>query len=136
MDKYFGNFVTTTSTLMLLVGFIYMGYHIRYHKSIKNWGRRVAILSSVGLILCCFVATRDNYHQSVQVSFDASITPGIFTIDSIQSTLCCIGGAIIAFSAISSIFTKSQRYRKTMFFLLSATIIFKTVVIEISRWGM
>ena len=134
MDKYFGNFITTASTLMLLVAFIYMAYTMRNHKNIENWGRRIAFLASFGLILCCFVATRDNYHRSVQASFDTSVTPGIFTIASIQSTLCCIGGAVIAFSTISSIFVKNQKYRKIMFFVLSTSIVVKTLIIEISRW--
>jgi hypothetical protein len=85
-------------------------------------------------VVCCFVAIRDGYHLSVQASFDAAITAGLFTLDSIQSNLCCIGGAIIALSSISSIFVKNQKYRKAMFFILSTVILLKALIIEISRW--
>lgn len=131
---YFGNYVTTTTTILLFVELGYIVYVIRKQRDIKNWGRRTAFIALWGLLLCCFVATRDNYHLSVQASIDGSVNPGIFTIDSIQSTVCCIGGAVIAFSALSSIFIKKQKYRKAMFLMLSAMVIMKTVVIELSRW--
>ena len=133
---YFGNTVTSISTIMLLTELGYIGYNVFKHKEIQYWGRRIAILAMWGLLLCCFVAMRDNYHLSVQASFDANVLPGRFEIDSIQSNLCCIGGGVIAFSAISSIFVKKQKYRKAMFMVLGATIIIKTLVIEISRWMM
>lgn len=131
---YFGNYVTTVSTVLLVVAFGYIAYTIRKQNNIEYWGRRTAFLAVFGLVVCCFVATRDNYHLSVQASIDGSVNPGIFTTDSIQSTVCCIGGAVNAFSALSSIFIKKQKYRRAMFLLLSAMIIMKTLVIEISRW--
>ncbi len=133
---YFENFVTTMSTVMLIIVFGYIAYTIRKQGSIEYWGRRIAFLAVFGLAVCCFVATRDNYHLSVQASIDGSVNPGIFTIESIQSKICCIGGAVIAFSALSSIFIKKPKYRKAMFLLLSAMIVIKTLVIEISRWMM
>lgn len=131
---YFGNYVTTISTILLVIACGYIACTIRKRNDIEYWGRRIAFLASFGLLICCFVAARDNYHLSVQASFDTSVNPGIFTIYSVQSTICCIGGAIIAFVSLSSIFIKKQKYRKVMFWLLSAVMIMKTLVIEISRW--
>lgn len=105
-------------------------------KKINLWGRRIAVLALFGLALCCFVATRDNYHLSVQSSFDQTVSAGLFTLESIQSTVCSIGGAIIALASISSIFVKKQRYRKIMFFIIGVTMLVKTLVIEISRGVM
>lgn len=136
MELYFGNFVTTVSTLLIFAMVCFIVYTIFKREGIQFWGRRVAFIALYGLLICCFVATRDNYHLSVQASFDNTVTAGLFTIYSIQSTLCCIGGAIITFSSISSIFVRNQKYRKVMFFVLSAAIIFKMLVIEISRLGM
>ncbi len=136
MELYFGNFVTTVSTLLIFAMVCFIVYTIFKREEIQFWGRRVAFIALYGLLICCFVATRDNYHLSVQASFDNTVTAGLFTIYSIQSTLCCIGGAIITFSSISSIFVRNQKYRKVMFFVLSAAIIFKILVIEISRLGM
>lgn len=134
MNMFFGNFVTTATTVLLIVAVFYVVYCGMKQSSIRCWGRKTAILAVWGLVLCCFAATRDGYHYSVQASFDDSIAAGIFTIDSIQSILCCVGGAIIAFSSFSSVFVKNQKYRKTMFFLLGATIILKAIVIECSRF--
>lgn len=130
---YFGSFVATTSTIMVILALAYIIYSAINQKKIKYWGRKIALLALFGLVICCFVATRDGYDKSVQSTFDTSVKAGIFTLDSIQSTLCCIGGAIIAFSSLSSIFIKNQKYRKVMFFLLCVAFIFKTLTIEISR---
>lgn len=133
---YFGNMLTTITTMILLAELSYISYIIYRQKEIKNWGRCIATLTMWGLLLCCFVAARDSYHLSVQASMDENVMPGIFAIDSIQSTICSIGGGLIAFSAISSIFVKKQKYRKLMFMVLSIIIINKVLVIEISRWIM
>ncbi|MFT9078294.1 hypothetical protein [Ethanoligenens sp.] len=134
MNMYFGNFVTAVSTLMVCALIAYIIYTAVKQKKIEHWGRRIALLAFFGLVTCCFVAVRDGYVLSVNASIDSAVKAGLFKIDSLQSTLCCIGGAIIAFSSISSIFVKNPKYRKAMFFVLSAAIIFKTLVVEISRW--
>lgn len=131
---YFGNFVTTVTTVLLITAVLYVVYCGMKRDSISCWGRKTALLAVWGLLLCCFAATRDGYHYSVQASFDDSIAAGMFTIDSIQSVLCCIGGAVIAFSCLSSVFVKNQKYRKLMFFLLGAVMMIKALIIECSRF--
>lgn len=130
---FFGNVTSTATTILLICAVLYITYTAVNHKHIKQWGRNVAALFIWGLLICCLAAMRDSYHLSVQASFDSTIRAGIFTIDSIQSSLCCIGGAVIAFSGISSIFIKNQKYRKIMFFLMSLSIILKMLIIECSR---
>lgn len=131
---YFGNFVTTISTMLVVIACIYIACTIRKRNYIEYWGRRIAFLATFGLIICCFVGARDGYHLSVQSSFNTSVEPGIFTIDSIQSTACCLGGAVISFASISSVFVGNQKYRRVMFFMLSGTMIIKMLIIEVSRW--
>ena len=133
MNLYFGNVPSIISTLLVIGVFIYIGVTVAKQNEIKFWGRRIAILALLGLLICIFVATRDGYDLSVQASIDTGVLPGLFTVDSIQSTLCIIGGAVTAFCSLSSIFVKRQRYRKAVFFILSAIILFKTLVIEVSR---
>ncbi len=123
--------VISTIAILMELAFIVYGYVKR--KQIKGWGRQTLLIGLWGLFVCCLVATRDKYHLSVQASFDPSVSAGLFTIDSMQSTLCCIGGAIIAFAGLSSIFVKKQGYRKLMFFVLGGAVILKTIIIEISR---
>ena len=133
MKLYFGN-VSSVITILLIVGvFIYMFTTIKRQNEINSWGKRIAVLALTGLLICIFAATRDGYDLSVQASIDHSTLPGVFTASSIQSILCSLGGAVIAFSIFSSIFVKKQWYRKAMFFTLSSVIIFKVFVIEISR---
>ena len=133
MDLYFGDVFLIISTLLVISIFIYIGITIANQNEIKSWGKRITTLVSWGLLVCIFVAVRDGYHLSVQASMDTDVLPGLFTLDSIQSALCCISGAVIAFCSLSSIFVRKQRYWKVMFFILSAIILFKTLVIEISR---
>ena len=133
MKLYFGNAPSIISTLLIIGIFIYVGITIAKQKEIKSWGKRIAILALWGLLVCIFVATRDGYDLSVQASMSTGVLPGLFPLNSIQSSLCCIGGAIIAFCSLSSIFVRKQGYRKVMFFILSATILLKTLVIELSR---
>ena len=134
MNLYFGDFVVTISTVLVLVVWTFIVFNLVRHKKIEFWGRRIAVLALIGLIVCCFVAMRDEYHLSVQASFDESVTAGLFSVTGIQSILCCIGGAIIFLSSFSVIFVKNQKYRKAIFFVLSCIIIFKTLLIEVSRW--
>lgn len=133
MNLYFGDFTSIISTFLVIGVFIYMGITIGKQNQITSWGKRIIILALWGLLICIFTAARDGYALSVQVSMGDQVSPGLFALDSIQSTLACIGGAVIAFCSLSSIFVRKQGYRKAMFFILSAAIIFKTLVIEISR---
>lgn len=131
---YFGDFVTTISTLLVFLEVGMIGYTFAKRSRIQYWGRRTLIVGMLGLVICCFVAARDSYHMSVQSMFDASIEAGLFATDSIQSNLCCIGGAIITFAGLSSLVVKKQRHREIMFYLMSCVFIAKTFIIEISRW--
>lgn len=52
MRLYFGNMVTTVTTLMIvsLVGFV--GYSISSRNSINYWGRRSLFVLAYGLVIC------------------------------------------------------------------------------------
>ena len=57
MKLYFGNAITTATTLMLfaLLGFI--SWSVLNRTSIQYWGRRSLVLLVFGLVICCFAAT-------------------------------------------------------------------------------
>ena len=59
MKLYFGNMVTTVTTIMIiaLVGFI--GYSVWNRNTISYWGCRNLFLLMYGLVICCFAAARD-----------------------------------------------------------------------------
>ena len=133
MKLCFGSFSSIISTILIVGIMVYIWNTISKRSEINSWGKKIALLALWGLLICIFASTRDGYVQSVQASMDTKVLPGVFTADSIQSVLCSIGGAVIAFSSLSSIFVKRQGYRKVMFNILSAAIVFKVLVIEISR---
>ena len=59
MKLYFGNMVTTITTLMILslIGFI--GYSISNRGNINFWGRRSLFVLIYGLVICCFAAAKE-----------------------------------------------------------------------------
>lgn len=133
MELYLGNIITSISSLSIISIWIYIGYTYIKRNTIKTWGRRVLCIALWGLGVCILAATRDGYHYSVQAAIGESIEVGLFTLPSIQSRLCTLAGAVIGFATLSSLFIRKQGYWKVMFFILSSTIIFKTLLIEASR---
>ena len=73
MKLYFGNMVTTVTTLMIvsLVGLV--GYSIGNRSNINFWGRRSLIVLAYGLVICCFAAARDGLDKTIQYTIDASL---------------------------------------------------------------
>ena len=127
---FFGNLWSILSTLFLIAVLVYIILTIKKYKLIDHWGKKIFVLTFIGLLLCIFVVLRDNYVTALQGGI------GLFTLESLQINLACLGGAIIGFSSLSSIFICNQKYRKIMFFILSGTILFKIGLIEISRIAM
>ena len=63
MKLYFGNAITTVTTLMLfaLLGFI--GWSVVNRSSIQYWGRRSTVLLVFGLVICCFCGSTGRVGQ-------------------------------------------------------------------------
>ena len=133
MKLYFGNAVTTITTLMILslVGFI--GYTISNRSNIHFWGRRSLFVLAYGLVICCFAATRDGLDKTIQYTIDGSCNPGIFSLVSIPNIIGCVGATIIIVAAIATPIAKSQHMREIWFYVMSCGVILKIVVMEISR---
>ena len=106
MKLYFGNMVTTVTTLMLvlLVGFV--GYSISNRSNISFWGRRSLFVLAYGLVICCFAAARDGLDKTIQYTIDGSCNPGIFSLVSVPNIIGCVGAAIIILAiSITTIFS-------------------------------
>ena len=71
MKLYFGNMVTTVTTLMVLslVGFV--GYSISSRNNINVWGRRSLFVLVYGLVICCFAAARDGLDKTIQYTIES-----------------------------------------------------------------
>lgn len=133
MKLYFGNIVTTVTTLMILslVGFV--GYSISSRSNINFWGRRSLFVLIYGLVICCFAATRDGLDKTIQNAIDGSCNPGIFSLVSVPNVIGCVGAMIIIIAAIATPLAKSQHMREIWFYVMSSGVMLKVAVMEISR---
>ena len=133
MKLYFGNAITTATTLMLfaLLGFISWSVVNRF--SIQYWGRRSAVLLVAGLVVCCFAAARDGLDKTIQHAIDGSCTPGLFPLISVPTIVGCVGALLIIIAAIATPIAKTQRMREAWFYVMSSGAVLKIVTMEIAR---
>lgn len=115
------------AVLLSVMIIFYIGISIKNRRKINYWGRRVLILATVGLVLCFTAVFRDGYIDSLTGG------RGLFLLDSITIQLAYAGGAVIGFAVLTAVIIRKQNYRKWMFYLLSAAIVFKLIVVEFSR---
>ena len=133
MKLYFGNAITTATTLMIfaLLGFI--GYSVLDRANIEYWGRRSAILLVFGLVVCCFAAARDGLDKTIQNAIDGSCTPGLFPLVSVPTIVGCVGALLIIIAAIATPIVKTQQAREVWFYVMSGGAVLKIVTMEIAR---
>lgn len=133
MRLYFGNAVTTVTTLVIffLLGFI--GYSVFNRANIQYWGRRSVILLIFGLVICCFAAARDGLDKTIQNAIDGSCAPGIFSLISVPTIVGCVGAVLIIVAAIATPIAKTQHSREVWFYVMSGGAVLKIVTMEISR---
>ena len=133
MKLYFGNAITTVTTLMLfaLLGFI--GWSVVNRSSIQYWGRRSTVLLVFGLVVCCFAAARDGLDKTIQHAIDGSCAPGLFPIISVPTIVGCIGALLIIVAAIATPIAKTQKMREAWFYVMSSGVVLKIVTMEIAR---
>lgn len=133
MKLYFGNAVTTVTTLMIasLVGFI--GYSVGNRGSIDFWGRRSLFVVIYGLVICCFAAARDGLDKTIQYTIDGSCDPGIFSLVSVPNIIGCIGATIIIIATIATPIARSQHMREVWFYVMSGGVMLKVAVMEVAR---
>ena len=132
MKLYFGNTVTTVTTLMIIALVVFTGYTFYARAGISHWDRRSALLLVYGLAVCCFATARDGLDRTIQNAIDGSCAPGIFQLISVPTVIGCIGALIIIVAAIATLFTKSQHMREIWFFLMSGGALLKILTMEIA----
>ena len=133
MKLYFGNAITTATTLMLfaLLGFI--GWSVWGRAVIQYWGRRSVLLLVFGLVVCCFAAARDGLDKTIQNAIDGSCAPGLFPLVSIPTIVGCVGALLIIIAAIATPIAKTQKMREVWFYVMSSGAVLKFVTMEIAR---
>ena len=133
MKLYFGNAVTTVTTIMILVLLGFIGESIANRTSINYWGRRSLFLLAYGLVICCFAAARDGLDKTIQNTINGSCAPGVFSLVSIPNLIGCIGATIIIISAVATSIAKSQHMRQIWFYVMSSGVMLKILVMEVAR---
>ena len=133
MKLYFGNTVTTVTTIMILVLLGFIGGSIANRSNINCWGRRSLFLLVYGLVICCFAAARDGLDKTIQNTIDGSCVPVMFSLVSIQNLIGCIGATIIIIAAVATPIAKSQHMRQIWFYVISSGVMLKILVMELAR---
>lgn len=133
MKIYFGNTVTTVTTIMILALMGFVGYSVINRTNIQYWGRRSMFLLVYGLVVCCFAAARDGLDKTIQCAIDGSCAPGIFPLVSVPTIVGCVGALMILVAAIATPIAKSQHAREAWFYLMSGGVTLKIVTMEIAR---
>ena len=133
MKLYFGNGVTTATTLMILALLGFIGYSVFSRANIQYWGRRSVILLVFGLVICCFAAARDGLDKTIQHAVDGSCATGLFPLVSVPTIIGCIGALLILIAATATPIAKTQRAREIWFYIMSGGAVLKIVTMEIAR---
>lgn len=133
MKLYFGNGVTTATTILLFVLLGFLWDSIWHRENIVYWGRRTLFVLLFGLLICCFAAARDGLDKTIQHAIDGSCAPGLFPLVSVPTLIGCVGAALILIAAIATPIAKSQEMREVWFYLTSAGVMLKILTVEISR---
>lgn len=133
MRLYFGNAVTTATTLMIIALLGYIGWSVFNRAVIQYWGRRSVLLLVFGLVVCCFAAARDGLDKTIQNAIDGSCAPGLFQLVSIPTIIGCVGALLIIIAAIATPIAKTQRMREVWFYVMSGGAVLKIVTMEIAR---
>ena len=133
MSLYFGNAVTTATTLMILALLYFIGWSVFNRAVIQYWGRRSVLLLVFGLVVCCFAAARDGLYKTIQNAIDGSCAPGVFQLVSIPTIVGCVGALLIIIAAIATPIAKTQKMREVWFYVMSSGAVLKIVTMEIAR---
>ena len=133
MKLYFGNAVTTATTLMILALLGFIGWSVWGRAVIQYWGRRSVLLLVFGLVVCCFAAARDGLDKTIQHAIDGSCAPGLFPLVSVPTIIGCIGALLIVTAAIATPIAKTQQTREIWFYAMSGGAVLKILTVEIAR---
>ena len=133
MKLYFGNAITTATTLMVLALLGFISWSVVNRSSIQYWGRRSIVLLLFGLVICCFAAARDGLDKTIQNAIDGSCAPGLFPLVSIPTIVGCVGALLIIIAAIATPIAKTQKVREAWFYVMSSGAVLKIATMEIAR---
>ena len=120
---YFGSVVSVLTTVFVLALMALLVLSVTQRGQIQKWGRRILVFVLVGTAISGLSATRDAYMMS----------GAVFSVSSLQSTVCSIAGGLIFLTGIVSLFVRKQAFRRVGFFLISGFFLVQVLTVEASR---
>ena len=133
MKLYFGNTISTVTTLSILLLIAFIIFAVARRGIITHWGLMSLILLVFGLTVCCLAAARDGLDKTIQHTIDGSCNPGIFPLLSFPNIIGCIGALMIIAAAIAVPIASSQYLKQIWFYIMSGGVTLKIVIVEIAR---
>ena len=133
MTLYFGNTISTVTTLSILLLIAFIIFAVARRGIITHWGLMSLILLVFGLTVCCLAATRDGLDKTIQHTIDGSCNPGIFPLLSLPNIIGCIGALMIIVAAIAVPIASSQYSKQIWFYIMSGGVMLKIVTVETAR---
>lgn len=133
MNLYFTDLTAIVTTLSLIGLLVIFGLLIKYQGKIRRWGLMTLLIDAFGLYICCMAATRDGLHLTIQNAIDQTTVPGIFPLISFPNIAGTIGAVVILVSGIISLFVHNQTKKKILCFTTIGGMVFKIVMVELSR---
>ena len=133
MKLYFGNTISTVTTLSILLLIAFIIFAVARRGIITHWGLMSLILLVFGLTVCCLAAARDGLDKTIQHTIDGSCNPGIFPLLSFPNIIGCIGALMIIVAAIAVPISSSQYLKQIWFYIMSGGVTLKIVIVEIAR---
>jgi hypothetical protein len=122
-NLFFGDLMSSITSVFVICQVIFIISCIVNRGRIDKWGRLILAFIIIGTAISGLSATRDAYMmENAQ-----------FSVESIQSIICSIAGAAIFLMGFVSILVKNQKFRKSVFFLVSLLFTIQVLVIEASR---
>ena len=133
MKLYFGNTISTVTTLSILLLIAFIIFAVARRGIITHWGLMSLILLVFGLTVCCLAAAKDGLDKTIQHTIDGSCNPGIFPLLSFPNIIGCIGALMIIAAAIAVPIASSQYSKQIWFYIMSGGVMLKIVTVEIAR---
>lgn len=123
LNLFFGNAFSTLTTAAILAMFAFMTIALMKRNQIQKWGRLILLFVVVGTAISGLSAMRDAYMTA----------QAVFSVSSLQSTICSLAGGLIFLTAILALFIRKQAFRRFGFAIISIFFLAQVLVIEVSR---
>ena len=128
---YWENPHTVLSTLLLGANIGYLLWACAKKVYIQRWGWSILLLILLHGVFWYFANIRDGYSNSIVHAIDGSTEMGLFSANSVQSTVFWLASIVIWLLGILAIF--KPQVRKHAFFIMVTLNIFSMGFIEASR---